>query len=118
MERYEENKAIGAFWGWAFVFLLTAGVIGWCMFLMMAVEDPPREWDFGALPEVPAQSIYSTLKPPPANFTFPLRLRTPPSATKDLPEQIPPLPEGIPWKPPSDEPPGAPGTSTLQGGTP
>ena len=113
MERYEENRQVGAFWGWAMVFLLTAVIIGWCMFLMMMVEDPPREWDFGTLPDVPAQSIYSTLEAPTVPWTFPFRLRTPPSVTKNVPQQFPPLPEGIPWKPPSTQP--APGP---QGGTP
>lgn len=102
MEQYEENKPIGSFWGWAMVFLLTAAVIGWCMFLMMMVEDPPRQWDFGALPDVPAESIYSTQKSPKVHFTFPLLLRTRPTVTKDVPQQMPPLPEGIPWKPPAD----------------
>ena len=101
MERYEENKPIGAFWGWMMVFLLAAGVIGWCMFLMMMVTDPPRQWDFGAISETPAESVYSTLKAPRVHPTFPPLLRTRPSVTKDVPRQLPPLPEGVPWKPPS-----------------
>jgi hypothetical protein len=102
MERYEEDRKVGALWGWAMVFLLTAAIIGWCMFLMMMVEDPPRRWDFGSLPDVPAESIYSTVKAPPAAWYFPFRLRTPPSVTKDVPRQISPLPEGVPWKPPEE----------------
>ena len=111
MEQYEENRQIGAFWGWFVVFALTAGIIGWCMFLMMTVADPPREWDFGALPDVPAQSIYSTQQSPSALWYFPVRLRTPPWVTQDVPKQMPTLPEAKVWVPPSKA---QPATESVQ----
>lgn len=118
MEQFEENKPIGPFWGWAMVCLLTGAIIGWCMFLMMMLDDPARQWDFGALPDVPAQSVYSTSKSPRVHFTFPLLLRTRPSVTKDVPPQMSPLPEGIPWKPPTDANAAAPSAAARAGVAP
>ena len=81
MQEHEEHREIPQALGWALIILLTACVVAWCMFLMMMVEDRPREWDFGALPDVPAQSIFST-KP-----------GIPPFDPKNPPEQMPNLPE-------------------------
>jgi hypothetical protein len=74
--------------GWTLLFGLAALVIAWCMFLMMMVEDPPREWDFNAFKDVPGQSIYSTVAPPVSPYK------------KPAPEQITPLPEGKKWEKP------------------
>jgi len=81
MHEHEEHREIPQALSWALVIVLTACVVSWCMFLMMMVEDRPREWDFGALPDVPAQSIYST------------QPGIPPFDPKNPPQQMPKLPE-------------------------
>jgi hypothetical protein len=78
---YEEHRQIPQAIGWGILILLTIGLVAWCMLLMMIVPETPRQWDFGQLPDVPAQSIYSTLPPPPN-----------PDLTK-TPQNITPLPE-------------------------
>ncbi len=81
MHQHEEHGEIAQPLSWALIVLLTAAVISWCMFIMMMVEDRPRTWDFGALPDVPAESVYST------------RPGVPPFDPKQFPLQMPKLPE-------------------------
>jgi hypothetical protein len=81
MRTHEEHRDIPQALSWALLILLTAGVVTWCMFIMMMVEDPPHQWDFGALPDVPGQSVYST------------QPGTPPFDPKNPPRQMPKLPE-------------------------
>ncbi len=71
--------------GWAILILLAAAIVGWGLANYFLVPDVPRQWDFGALRDVPAQSIYSTSRP-----------AAPPVA----PRQMPALPEAnTPGKP-------------------
>ena len=81
MHKHEEYREIPQALSWVLLVLLTACVVSWCMFIMMMVEDRPREWDFGALQDVPAQSVYSTSP------------GTPPFDPKNPPQQMPKLPE-------------------------
>ncbi|MDQ1257020.1 MAG: hypothetical protein QG656_1621, partial [Candidatus Hydrogenedentes bacterium] len=81
MRTHEEHLEIPQALSWALLILLTAGVVAWCMFLMMMVEDRPGEWDFGAFHDVPGQSVYS------------VQTDIPPFDPKRVPEQIPKLPE-------------------------
>jgi hypothetical protein len=79
-ETGNSGKAIPG-WGWLVVILISALIIGWGLLNFAIIKDPPRTWHFGALPDAPGQSIYSTQEPPSA-------------AT--APPQIPPLPEAKP----------------------
>ncbi len=81
MLNHEEEIKIPQALSWILLVLLTAGVIAWCMLLMMMVGDPPRKWDFGAYPDVPGQSLYSVQRGVP--FIDP----------KSVPAQMPKLPE-------------------------
>ena len=81
MIAHEEHRDIPQWLSWALLALLTAGVVAWCMFLMMMVMDAPRAWDFGAFPDVPGESVYST------------RPGTPPFDPETVPRQMPKLPE-------------------------
>ena len=81
MNTHEEHKEISQALSWVLLVLMTAAIVAWCMFIMMMVADRPREWDFGALPDVPAQSAYST------------RPGIPPFDPKNPPQQMPKLPE-------------------------
>ena len=53
--------------GWLIVILICAGIIVWGAANFLLVRDRPRAWDFGALPDVPGQSIYSVETRPPAS---------------------------------------------------
>lgn len=79
--KYEENRQIPQALGWGILILVAISLVAWCMLLMMIIPDTPRQWNFGELPDVPAQSVYSTLPPP----------KTP--DLKAVPQNIPPLPE-------------------------
>ena len=81
MERYEQFKESNTLVSWLLVAALTAAVLSWGMGLHALVRDAPREWDFGALPDVPGQSVYSTATPP---------------QTTPAPRQMAPLPEARP----------------------
>ncbi len=81
MNDHEEEHELPRIMSWILVILLATAVVSWCMFIMMMVKDGPRTWDFGALPDVPAESIYSTMPAPPA------------VDLKETPLQFPKLPE-------------------------
>jgi len=62
---YIEDKHLpGPAWGWAILILFSVSILGFGMWLMMAVPDVPREWNFGFYHETPAESVYSTEEPP------------------------------------------------------
>jgi hypothetical protein len=69
------------------VVALSAAVLSWGMVLHAIVRDEPRQWDFGALPDVPGQSVYSTATPPAGGPTGP---------AGKAPLQMAPLPEARP----------------------
>lgn len=60
MEKYEEFKIISQGWGWFLLIFLSGILIGWGMLLMCVIQDRPRQWHFGAKPQIPAESVYST----------------------------------------------------------
>jgi hypothetical protein len=60
---YEENLKVSPMAGWLVLIVFTFVILGWGMLLMMAIMDTPREWDFGAYPDIPSQSVYSTSEP-------------------------------------------------------
>jgi hypothetical protein len=64
MEKYEEYKVLPQFWGWLVLILASAIILGWGMFLMFAVPEVKRAWDFGTVADTPAESAYSTNRPP------------------------------------------------------
>lgn len=66
MIRYqlEEYKAAKPIWGWIIVIVLSILTLGWGMITHMAVPDVERHWDFGAVPDAPGQSAFSTVAPP------------------------------------------------------
>ena len=82
-KEYEEFTVISTFWSWVILIAFSALIICWGMFVeMMAGEDQPRTWDFGALPDVPAQSTYSTVEPP-VEVNVPLQIQRLPEAYYD-----------------------------------
>jgi hypothetical protein len=77
---YEEYKPVRQIWTWLIILLVTLLTLGWGMVTHMAVPDVPRQWDFDTLPDTPAASPYSTVRPP----------RTP-----EAPVQMEPVPTPI-----------------------
>ncbi len=81
MRDYEEFRVTSAFWGWAMIVVLCLILIGWGLVNFALVKDAARQWDYAAVPEPPAGSIYTTSEPsggPPER-------------------QIAPLPNAQPW---------------------
>ena len=70
--------------GWVLVLALSAGIIVWGLANFLLVRDAPRRWDYGALPDAPGQSIYSSEAAPPGAL---------------VPRQVPALPEAVPKNP-------------------
>jgi hypothetical protein len=83
MDTNDKSKNVSGFKGWTIVILFSAVILAWGLATFILVKDRPREWDFGALKDVPGQSIYSTDKAPPM--------------PSDSARQITILPEGKTW---------------------
>ncbi len=62
--RFEENKPFPWWIGWAFVILLSCSVIAWGLLNYVLVQDAPRQWEFGQLPQTPGESEYSSNQAP------------------------------------------------------
>lgn len=77
-QKYEEFKTTNSFWSWIILVMLCLAILGWGLANYFLISTPKRDWDYGALPDTPAQSIYSTVKP---------------SESVNPPRQIVPLPE-------------------------
>ena len=84
MGHYEENHEAGPRTGWAVLTFVCAGLLGFGLICFSLVKDRQRTWGFGALPDVPAQSIYSSVQSPPGD---------------PVPRQFAALPEARPWRP-------------------
>ena len=80
---HEEEHELGPFWSWVAVILLCVAIVVWGTLNWMLIRDAPRQWDTGALRDVPGQSVYSTASP---------------GRAAAVPGQIAPLPEGKPVK--------------------
>lgn len=75
---YEEHKELGSLGSWVIIIAYSAGILLFGLLIYFKVEDRPREWDYHALPDAPAESIYSIYGPP---------------GEKSPPRQVAPLPE-------------------------
>jgi hypothetical protein len=60
---YDEHQEIPSPWEWVILVLFSAAIMGFGWLVYLLVDDAPRRWDFGQLPDTPAESIYSTEKP-------------------------------------------------------
>ena len=78
MSDYEHQSRHSPRSGWWTVLLICACLAAWGLIQYVTIRDAPRQWDFGALPDAPGQSIYSSSRP---------------AQPKVVPPQIQPLPE-------------------------
>jgi hypothetical protein len=60
----EESREITPLRAWIFVVVLSALLVGWGLFNFKMIPERQREFDYGVLPDTPAQSEYSTGRPP------------------------------------------------------
>lgn len=84
--KYDEQRELPSPWEWIIITLLSVALIVFGLVVYRFVLEGPRHWDFGQLPDTPAESIYSTEEPP--------------ASTGKLPRQINKLPEAQPENPP------------------
>jgi hypothetical protein len=86
---YDEESELPPLWGWLIIIAFSASIMafGWLMYLI--IPDATRQWDFGALPDTPAESIYSSEQP---------------KASMQPQRQLLRLPEALPDKPNPSEP--------------
>ena len=60
----EESREMAPRRAWIFVLVLSALLVGWGLFNYRMIPERQREFDYGVLPDTPAQSMYSTGRPP------------------------------------------------------
>jgi hypothetical protein len=60
---YDEEHELPPLWGWLIIIVFSASIMGFGWLVYLSVADAPRFWDFGQLPDTPAESIYSTEEP-------------------------------------------------------
>jgi hypothetical protein len=60
---YVEDHELSAPWGWLIIIVFSAAIMGYGWLVYSIIPDGPRHWDFGQLPDTPAESIYSTEAP-------------------------------------------------------
>lgn len=78
-ENFEEYRVLPQWMGWVILVLMSAGLLSWGMWLHHMVEEAPRYFDVGHVPDAPGESIHSTERAPAGPTSRP---------------QIAPLPEG------------------------
>lgn len=86
---YIEKKELSSFWSWVIVILFSATIVAFGIVVFCLVRESPRQWDFGALPDIPAQSMYGT-HPQPKETA--------------VPRQIPPVPGALQRRAPEVRP--------------
>jgi hypothetical protein len=60
---YDEDQELSTLWSWVIIILFSASIAGFGWLVYLLVPDAPRQWDFGQLPDTPAEYIYSTDEP-------------------------------------------------------
>ena len=63
MSDYEHPSSHSSRSGWWTVVLICACLAAWGLVQYATIRDVPRQWDFGALPDAPGQSVYSSSRP-------------------------------------------------------
>lgn len=62
-QRPEEYHAISTLSSWLLIGVLCAGILVWGFANYRYIQDAPRQWNFGQLPDAPGESIYSSSPP-------------------------------------------------------
>lgn len=64
MSQEDEHPLISESTGWWLVMVLCLAIVVVGLLIYKSIPDAPRDWDFGALPDAPGQSVYSTQATP------------------------------------------------------
>lgn len=78
---YDEKQELPSPWEWVILVAFSSAIMGFGWLVYLLVPDAPRDWDFGQLPDAPAESIYSSEQP---------------KGAREPQRQIPALPEAEP----------------------
>ncbi|MBT1071510.1 hypothetical protein [Pelotalea chapellei] len=62
--KYDEERELPSPWEWVIITLFSASIVLFGLLVYHLIQEGPRYWDFGQLPDTPAESIYSTKAPP------------------------------------------------------
>jgi hypothetical protein len=81
MESSEPAEKGDTVLGWIVIVLIAMLVVAWGLLAFALVRDVPRAWHYGALPDTPGESVYSSNPTPDAT--------TPPPQIAPLPEAQP-----------------------------
>ena len=92
----EHERTGGNARGWLILVAACAVLIGWGLVIFSSVRDAPRQWDFGALPDVPGESIYSIQSVPPPLGGTPPRMMAPLPDSVPLTQKTAPAPQASP----------------------
>jgi hypothetical protein len=79
MEPNEQVERAGRGWGWLIVILVAALVAAWGLLSFARVPDVPRTWRYGAPPDAPGESVYSS-NPTPREAAPPVQMAPLPEA--------------------------------------
>ena len=60
----EESRTVGPIQAWCILIVLSLLLVGWGLLNYALIHERTREWDFGQLPDTPAESVYSTQQSP------------------------------------------------------
>ncbi len=74
-----EHERHSGLWSWAIIVGFSAIIVAWGLAQFRLIPDAPREFDYGALKDVPGQSQYS-VEPAPPGTSVPRQLQTLPEA--------------------------------------
>jgi hypothetical protein len=72
-EMFEQYQEAPYWRGWLFIVFFSLAILGWGMALHLVIPDGPRQWDFGAVPSTPAESVYSSALPSASQRANPAR---------------------------------------------
>jgi hypothetical protein len=79
MSGFEHYRDSGPKTGWWILIVFTAVILATGMLVHHAIMDGPRQWDFGAVPDAPGETVYSMRMP----------------GRGAAPRQMAPLPEAV-----------------------
>ncbi|MFB3890612.1 MAG: hypothetical protein ACE15C_01170 [Phycisphaerae bacterium] len=75
---HEEHREFSTAAAWIILAAVCLAILGWGLLNYALIPDAPRQWNSGALEDVPAESVYSN---------------APASASQPAPPQVQRLPE-------------------------
>lgn len=61
--KYDEERELPSPWEWVIITLFSASIVLFGLMVYHLVDDGPRYWDLGQLPDTPAESVFSTETP-------------------------------------------------------